>query len=115
MRAQRAGYAVPRQPMQQAYSALRRVARLNDFGSVNYEFEVYRWPGSNDTTELMRSRAAAYALYVLAKAGEADIGQLRYYHDNRLNADLRRCAGADRRGAGAHGRPHAFAQRLPAG
>jgi uncharacterized protein YfaS (alpha-2-macroglobulin family) len=61
------------------------VARLNDFGSVNYEFEVYRWPGSNDTTELMRSRAAAYALYVLAKAGEADIGQLRYYHDNRLN------------------------------
>jgi uncharacterized protein YfaS (alpha-2-macroglobulin family) len=84
-RAQRAGYAVPRQPMTQAYNALRRVARLNDFGGVNYEFEVYRWPGSNDTDELMRSRAAAYALYVLAKAGEADIGQLRYYHDNRLN------------------------------
>jgi uncharacterized protein YfaS (alpha-2-macroglobulin family) len=83
-RAQRAGYAVPRQPMQQAYNALKRVARLNDFGSVNYEFEVYRWPGSNDTSELLRSRAAAYALYVLAKAGEADIGQLRYYHDNRL-------------------------------
>lgn len=84
-RAQRAGYAVPRQPMQQAYSALRRVARLNDFGGVNYEFEVYRWPGSNDSTELLRSRAAAYALYVLAKAGEADIGQVRYFHDARLN------------------------------
>ncbi|HVK82250.1 MAG TPA: alpha-2-macroglobulin [Verrucomicrobiae bacterium] len=83
-RAQRAGYAIPRQPMQQAYGALRRIARLNDFGSVNYQFEVYRWPGSNDTTELLRSRAAAYALYVLAKAGEADIGQLRYFHDNRL-------------------------------
>jgi len=85
LRAQRAGYAVPRQPMQQAYSALRRVARLNDFGSVRYEFDVYRWPGSNDTSELLRSRAAAYALYVLARAGEADIGQLRYFHDNRLN------------------------------
>ena len=83
-RAQAEGYAVPRQPMQQAYAALRRVARLNDFGSVRYEFEVYRWPGSNDTTELMRSRAAAYALYVLAMAGEADIGQVRYFHDNRL-------------------------------
>lgn len=83
-RAQRQGYAVPRQPMQQAYAALRRVARLNDFGGVNYEFEVYRWPGSNDTTELMRSRSAAYALYVLAKAGEADIGQVRYFHDARL-------------------------------
>ena len=84
-RAQRAGLAVPRQPMQQAYAALRRVARLNDFGSVGYNFEVYRWPGSNDTEQLLRSRAAAYALYVLAKAGEADIGQLRYYHDTHLN------------------------------
>ena len=35
-------------------------------------------------TELLRSRSAAYALYVLAKAGEADIGQLRYFHDARL-------------------------------
>ncbi|MEQ1709596.1 MAG: alpha-2-macroglobulin [Terricaulis sp.] len=83
-RARRAGFAVPRQPLDQAYEALRRVARLNDFGSVRYEFEVYRWPGSNDTTELMRSRAAAYALYVLAKAGRADIGQVRYFHDARL-------------------------------
>lgn len=83
-RAQREGYAVPRQPMQLAYGALRRIARLNDFGSVGYEFEVYRWPGSNDTNELLRSRAAAYALYVLAKAGEADIGQVRYFHDARL-------------------------------
>ena len=33
----------------------------------------------------MRSRAAAYALYVLARAGEADIGQVRYFHDARLN------------------------------
>ena len=84
-RAQAQGYAVPRQPMQQAYAGLRRVARLNDFGGVNYQFEVYRWPGTNDSTELLRSRAAAYALYVLARAGEADIGQVRYFHDARLN------------------------------
>ena len=83
-RAQQQGYAVPRQAMQQAYAALRRVARLNDFGSVRYNFDVYRWPGSNDSTELLRSRSAAYALYVLARAGEADIGQLRYFHDTHL-------------------------------
>jgi hypothetical protein len=83
-RARRNGYAVPRQPLEQAYGALRRIARLNDFGGVNYEFEVYRWPGSNDTTELMRSRAAAYALYVLAREGQADVGTLRYFHDARL-------------------------------
>jgi uncharacterized protein YfaS (alpha-2-macroglobulin family) len=83
-RAQQQGLAVPRQPMRQAYSALRRVARLNDFGGVSYQFEIYRWPGSNDSDQLMRSRSAAYALYVLAKAGEADIGQVRYFHDSRL-------------------------------
>jgi uncharacterized protein YfaS (alpha-2-macroglobulin family) len=86
-RAQRQGYAVPRAPMEQAYGALRRVARLNDFGSVGYQSEVYAWPGSNDTKELLRSRSAAYALYVLARAGQADIGQLRYFHDSRLNAE----------------------------
>ena len=84
-RAQRAGLAVPRQPMEQAYAALRNVARLSDSGSVGYDFEVYRWPGSNDTEALLRSRSAAYALYVLAKAGRADIGQVRYFHDTRLD------------------------------
>lgn len=101
-RAQRAGYAVPRQPMQQAYNALRRVARLNDFGSVNYQFEVYRWPGSNDSTELLRSRAAAYALYVLAKGGQADLSQLRYFHDNRLRNEPSPLARAQVAAALAH-------------
>jgi alpha-2-macroglobulin len=101
-RAQRAGYAVPRQPMEQAYAALRRVARLNDFGSVGYQFEVYRWPGSNDTNELMRSRAAAYALYVLAKAGQADVSQLRYFHDARLEAEPSPLARAQIAAALAH-------------
>jgi alpha-2-macroglobulin len=102
LRAQRAGLAVPRQPMQQAYAALRRVARLNDFGSVGYSFEVYRWPGSNDTEQLLRSRAAAYALYVLAKAGEADIGQLRYYHDTHLSNEPSPLARAQIAAALAH-------------
>jgi uncharacterized protein YfaS (alpha-2-macroglobulin family) len=101
-RARRQGYAVPRQPLQQAYGALRRIARLNDFGSVGYEFEVYRWPGSNDTTELMRSRAAAYALYVLAREGEADIGQLRYFHDSRLRNEPSPLARAQIAAALAH-------------
>ncbi|MGE0597453.1 MAG: alpha-2-macroglobulin [Hyphomonadaceae bacterium] len=101
-RAQREGYAVPRQPMEQAYAALRQVARLNDFGSVGYDFSVYRWPGSNDSEQLLRSRAAAYALYVLAKAGRADIGQLRYYHDNRLRNEPSPLARAQVAAALAH-------------
>jgi hypothetical protein len=86
-RAKRAGYVVPNAPMEEAYKALRSVARLDDFVSASYNTEVYRWPGSNDTQELLRSRSAAYALYVLAKAGKADIGQLRYFNDNKLASE----------------------------
>ncbi|HVV32248.1 MAG TPA: alpha-2-macroglobulin [Vitreimonas sp.] len=84
LRAQQSGIAVPRAPMEQAYTALRKVARLNDFGGVGYDDRVYQWPGNNDTSDLLRSRSAAYALYVLAKARQADIGQVRYYFDTHV-------------------------------
>lgn len=86
-RAKDEGYVVPQAALDNAYRALRVVARLNDWGSVGYEFDVYRWPGSNDTSELLRSRSAAYALYVLAKGNAADVSQLRYFHDARLRAE----------------------------
>jgi uncharacterized protein YfaS (alpha-2-macroglobulin family) len=87
LRAQQAGIAVPRAPMEQAYAALRKVARLNDFGGAGYDDRVYQWPGNNDTQGLLRSRSAAYALYVLAKAHQADIGQVRYYFDTHINSE----------------------------
>lgn len=83
-RAKAQGYIVPQAPLDSAYGALRNVARIESGSSVGYDFDVYRWPGSNDSTELLRSRSAAYALYVLAKAGRADVSQLRYFHDARL-------------------------------
>jgi uncharacterized protein YfaS (alpha-2-macroglobulin family) len=83
-RAKDLGYVVPQQALDNSYQAMRRVARLDDFANVSYDFSVYRWPGSNDSEALLRSRSAAYALYVLAKAGRADIGQVRYFHDARL-------------------------------
>ncbi len=86
-RAKAAGYVVPDAPMANAYKALRTVARLDDFGSVSYDVQVYRWNGSNDSEALLKSRSAAYALYVLAKAGRADIGQVRYFADAKLKDD----------------------------
>ena len=83
-RAKAAGIVVPNAPMELAYKGLRAVAKLNDFSNVSYDFEVYKWPGSNDSKELLRSRAAAYALYVLARAGKVDVGQVRYFHDAKL-------------------------------
>lgn len=84
IRAKAAGLVVPAAPLDDAFTALRAVARLDDFAPVSYNFEVYQWKGSNDSQELLRSRSAAYALYVLAKAGKANLGQLRYFADAKL-------------------------------
>jgi uncharacterized protein YfaS (alpha-2-macroglobulin family) len=86
-RAKEAGLVVPNAPMEQAYKGLRSVAKLDDFSSVGYEFDVYQWPGSNDSAELLKSRSAAYALYVLARGNQATIGQLRYFFDAKLRND----------------------------
>ncbi|MBL8557975.1 MAG: alpha-2-macroglobulin family protein [Hyphomonadaceae bacterium] len=83
-RAKEAGYVVPAAPLEEAYKGLRAVARLDDFANVAYDFNVPRWTGQTDTEALLRSRATAYALYVLAKAGKADVGQVRYFHDARM-------------------------------
>jgi uncharacterized protein YfaS (alpha-2-macroglobulin family) len=86
-RARRQGHPVPAQAMEDVYRGLRAVARLDDFNNVAYDFSVYEWPGNPDNDRLLRSRAAAYALYVLAKGGKADIGQVRYFHDARLSKE----------------------------
>ncbi len=86
-RAKQGGATVPDAPLESAYKGLRAVARLDDFSNVAYDFEVYKWPGSNDSEALLKSRAAAYALYVLAKAGKVDVGQVRYFHDAKLKDD----------------------------
>ncbi len=101
-RARAAGYPVPAAPMNAAYDALRIVARPDRAGMVGYNFEVYQWPGNTDTNALLASRSAAYALYVLAKAGEADIADLRYFHDARLNAEPSPLARAQVAAALAH-------------
>ncbi|MET0181838.1 MAG: alpha-2-macroglobulin [Caulobacterales bacterium] len=101
-RAKAQGYMVPQAALDKAYDALRRVARLEDYASVGYDFAVYRWPGSNDTDALLRSRSGAYALYVLAKAGRADISQVRYFHDARLRDEPSPLARAQIAAALAH-------------
>jgi alpha-2-macroglobulin len=87
VRARAAGLVVPQEALNVGFKGLRAVARLDDFGNAAYAFEVWPYPGNTDSKELLRSRASAYALYVLAKAGQADLGQLRYFHDAKLRAE----------------------------
>jgi hypothetical protein len=80
-RAKGEGYGVPDEAMDKAYDALAQIARVDRWVYIGYQMEAYEGPWSNDTTDQLRRRSAAYALYVLARAGRADLSDLRYFHD----------------------------------
>jgi alpha-2-macroglobulin len=84
-RAKAAGYNVPDEALDRAYGALRAVSTGDQWRIYGYDTDVYEGQYSNDTAEQMMYRASAYALYVLAKSGEADISRLRYLHDRDLS------------------------------
>ncbi len=83
-RAKAEGYGVPDEALSAAYGSLRQVARLDRWYAAGYQTRADESGGSNDTTEQLRRRSAAYAMYVLARAGEADLSDLRYFHDTLL-------------------------------
>ncbi len=85
-RAKEAGYAVPDEAMDRAYGALRQIATGDAWRVYGYNTDVYESRYSNDTVDQMMKRSSAYALYVLAKAGKADISRLRYLHDRELKS-----------------------------
>ena len=80
-RAREEGYAVPETAMEKAYQSLTKVANLDRWSYVRYQRSANEGPYSNDTTDQLRYRSAAYALYVLAREGRADLSDLRYAHD----------------------------------
>ncbi len=81
MRAKAKGYAVPDAALAQSYDAMTQISRVERSANLGYTMALHYGWSTQDTTERLRSRAAAYALYVLARAGEADLGEVRYFHD----------------------------------
>jgi uncharacterized protein YfaS (alpha-2-macroglobulin family) len=85
-RAKQAGYSVPDEALTRAWGALRSVATGDAWRVYGYDTNVYEGPYATDTQQQMMYRSSAYALYVLAKAGQADISRLRYLHDRELGS-----------------------------
>ncbi|MCK5748746.1 MAG: hypothetical protein KAH44_21200, partial [Oricola sp.] len=83
-RAKAEGYAVPQEALERAYASLADIARVDRWYLASYQTTVPEFQGNNDTREFLRRRSAAYALYVLARAGQADLSDLRYFHDALL-------------------------------
>lgn len=84
-RAHEAGYEVPQAALDRAYQAMRSIAQGDAWRVYGYNTDVYESRWHQDTEQLLMQRAAPYALYVLARAGKADISRLRYLHDRELS------------------------------
>lgn len=84
-RARNEGYGVPEEALDRAYNSLADIARIDRWYLASYQTSVYEGGNNNDTRDYLRRRSAAYALYVLARAGRADLSDLRYFHDALLD------------------------------
>ncbi|HEY1750995.1 MAG TPA: alpha-2-macroglobulin [Caulobacteraceae bacterium] len=92
LEAQKLGAAVPQSAIDAALNAMRQVSRPDGFASVSYKLQYPDWWGgspeaSKAATARMRSRASAYALYVLAKGGRGDLARLRWWHDVQMKSE----------------------------
>jgi uncharacterized protein YfaS (alpha-2-macroglobulin family) len=78
------GAPVPQEALDRALSAMRIVSKPDGMGSVGYMMDL-SYPDRHHTLQAANqrrhSRAAAYALYDLAKAHQGDLARLRWFHD----------------------------------
>jgi hypothetical protein len=84
-RAKADGYGVPEEALDKSYDALSQIARVDRWVYSGYQMQAYEGPWSNDTTDQLRRRSAAYIYYVLARAGKADLSDIRYFHDTLMD------------------------------
>lgn len=87
--AKQRGAPVTDEAMGRSLAAMRQISRPDGFASVAYKMSYDIGWGRNKTdaeamTKRLRSRASAYALYVLAKAGRGDLPRLRWWHDVQM-------------------------------
>jgi hypothetical protein len=83
-RAKDNGYEVPQTALDRAYESMKAIAQGDAWRVYGYETDVYESRYHDDTERKLMQRASPYALYVLARAGKADISRLRYLHDRDL-------------------------------
>ncbi len=83
-RAHGAGHPVPDAALERALNALQPVSQGELWRAYGYDDTSPNPRWSRDTMDRIRDRSSAYALYVLARAGEVDRSRLRYMHDERL-------------------------------
>ena len=123
--AKASGFPVPEEALARALNAMRVVTKADDYANIGYRMDVTTQdPTSGNkrnekATERLRNRAAAYALYDMARYGQGDLGRLRWFHDANFDKETsplpRALVGAGLAAMGDHGRAHdSFLQALKA-
>lgn len=84
-RAKAAGYSVPNEALERSYALLQTIAQGDAWRIYGYDTKVWEGRSHTDTQDKLMQRSSAYALYVLAKAGKADVSRLRYLHDREID------------------------------
>ncbi|ESQ80963.1 alpha-2-macroglobulin [Asticcacaulis sp. YBE204] len=90
--AKKRGIYVPQDALDKAMNAMRDLSKPEGFTSVSYRLKVdegpwWTAPAAKAVSAEIRSRASAYALYVLAKGGSGDLARLRWYHDVQFKSE----------------------------
>ncbi|WP_293901253.1 alpha-2-macroglobulin [Phenylobacterium sp.] len=90
--AKKLGAPVTQGAIDRALAALREVSRPDGYANVSYRMEYPDWWAGNPAaskaaTQVLRRRASAYALYVLAKGGRGDLARLRWWHDVQMKSE----------------------------
>ncbi|MGC1302673.1 MAG: alpha-2-macroglobulin, partial [Caulobacteraceae bacterium] len=83
LEARNRGVPIPADAMQRALHGMRLISQPDSSPNIDYLLSYRSFWGDHaeDLTKRMRSRAAAYALYDLAKAHQGDLPRLRWFHD----------------------------------
>lgn len=92
LEAQALGAPVPQDALDRALSAMKLVSKPEGFANVSYRLNYPSYYGrdqkaAQEATKRMRSRASAYALYVMAKGKRGDLARLRWWHDVQMRSD----------------------------
>ncbi len=78
-RAQDEGFYVSESVLERASKATREISQMPRYMNVGYRY----WQNAdNRWVTRQKAEAAAYAHYMLARTGQGNLGQMRYFYDN---------------------------------
>ncbi len=82
-RARTQDYLVDADILDKAYDSLVTMTKMHDYPGLHYEWSDYR--DRTSVRRLRQAESAAYAHYVLARAGRGDLPSMRYFYENHTS------------------------------